>query len=465
MARFDRTVMVGLGLALMLGTAARGDLELRFDATIKVVPDEGLVLTDPSKKPKTTTDANPIRVVLGPGRIVDEKRGIVRIHDFGKRRLLTIDGAAKRYTDESLFPVLGFRVMELQNRVGLAGALEVAKLKVVPMPVPLSEHLFSLDDPKTKAKIDRKVEAGMVSLSWEGKPLLAFSEKVAAVGPDDRARFVQFVRYIHGGHPEVLKALEALDGVPERLVIAQRDGFRRTTTVLELKAHAQVAELPIAFEGLDRGFPEGLGEPFRKLVETARSQGPKDYARRAEALVERQQRAFADGKGLDGFLALSEHGLQTGGKMPGLDAERARAVLGADDDARLLMTALQPPADADGAARAIATLKDLNDRSDERSRHMLKIFEANNRTAKGEADKAEGLFVEALTVNPSIVGAWKDLGDLHVRRYDMVGAWICWDIARAIYPEHRMMRPVLDFEAQLLKDYPEYFAAGVAGER
>ena len=68
-------------------------------------------------------------------------------------------------------------------------------------------------------------------------------------------------------------------------------------------------------------------------------------------------------------------------------------------------------------------------------------------------------------MNPSIVGAWKDLGDLHARRYDMVGAWICWDIARAIHPAHSMMRPVLDFEARLLKDHPEYFTTGAAGGR
>jgi hypothetical protein len=461
-------VMVGIGLALMPGAAAaRSDLELRFDATIEVVPDEGSSLADASKKPKpkAAAEATPVRVVVGPGRIVDERRGIVRIYDFHKHRLLTIDRAAGRYTDESLFPVLGFRVMEFQNRVGLAGVLEGAKVKEAPLPIPLSEHLFSLDDSETKAKIDRTVETGMVTFSWERKPLFAFSEKVVAAGPDERARFVQFVRYVHGGHPDVLKALESLDGVPVRLVITQRDGPRTTMTALALKAHARVAVPPIAFDGLERGVPEGLGEPFRKLVKTARSEGPKAHAPRAQALIDRQKRALADGKGLDSFLALAEYGLQMGEPMPGLDATRLRAVLAADADLRLLQTALQPPADADGAARAVATLKALNDRVDERGRHMLKIFEANNRAARGEAVEAEAMFVEALTVNPSIVGAWKDLGDLHLRRYDTIGAWICWDIARAIHPAHQMMRPVLDFEARLLGDHPEFFTTGAAGER
>ena len=109
-------------------------------------------------------------------------------------------------------------------------------------------------------------------------------------------------------------------------------------------------------------------------MKTARSEGPKARAQRAEAIVERQKRALADGKGLDSFLALAEYGLQMGEPTPGLDPDRVRAVLAADEDLRLLQSAMQAPADADGAARAVATLKALNARVDGRSRHMLKIL-------------------------------------------------------------------------------------------
>ena len=207
MARADRRVMVmvWLGLAVMPGAAARSDLELRFDARIEVVTDDGSIPADASKKAQGGRGGHADPRRRRPG--ADRGRA-ARYRDNPRLQQAPPPddrSGNRRYTDESLFSVLGFRVMEFHNRVGLAGMLAGANLKEAPLPIALSEHLFSLDDPQTRAKIDRTVEAGMVTLSWERKPLLAFSEKVVAVDPDDRARFVQFVRYVHGGHPEVAR--------------------------------------------------------------------------------------------------------------------------------------------------------------------------------------------------------------------------------------------------------------------
>lgn len=465
MARFDRrlVLVIGVALALISGTAARGDLELRFDVRTAVVPDPEANPAGPPRKTEAAVATVPIRVVLGAERMLDEQQGIVWVHDFGTRRLLKIDRAAKQYLDDSLFQELGFRVMELQNRIGLAAMLESGKTASRPLPIVLSEHQFALVDPRNKAKIDRTATAEMVTFSWERKPLCAFSTRVVPAGPEDRARFVQFVRYGVRCHPRILEALSALDGIPERLVVTQIDGGKTTTTTLDLKAHAQVAAPAVRLDGLERGVHPWLGEPLRQLVRKARSEGPRDHARRAGSVTERYKRALADGKALGAFVAFVEYGLMTETPMPGLDPARLRTLIAADPDVGRLSAALKPAENADAAARAVGTLEALHEKVDERDRHVLKIFEANLRAAQGEEDRAEALFVEALTVNPSIVGAWKDLGDSRFRRYDTFAAWMCWDIARAIDPAHPCLRPVLEFEARLVKDHPEFFATGVAG--
>lgn len=451
MARLIRLLANGLALSMALVHVARGDVQLDFNVTTQIVPD-GPASKGPTEK------KSPLLVVLTPTEIVHEDGEIQVVYDFGKRRIYRIEMASKGYTDESLYSVLGFRVMEFQNRLKLNKVLEAANLKENPMPVPLSEHLFSLDDGGTESKIDRNVEEEMIRFSWDSKPLLVFSEKTVPVAPGDRERFVQFVRYVFGGHPQILKALSKRDGLPESLVITRRDGTGLTTIALKLRSHKSSTGRPYSLDGLIREIPAGTKDPLASLAKKAQAEGPQDHRKRADAIIKRQKQAFADKRGVDGFLAMTEYGLQTGEPVPGLERDRMKALLGEDEDIRRLGTALQPVADAKAASEAIRTLKDIRGRTDEQARHLLKIFEANNRSGAGETDQAEKLFLEALAVNRSLTGAWKDLGDLHFRRYDMPGAWLCWDIARAIAPKNKMLRPVNDFEARLLKDHPEYFS-------
>lgn len=63
----------------------------------------------------------------------------------------------------------------------------------------------------------------------------------------------------------------------------------------------------------------------------------------------------------------------------------------------------------------------------------------------------------ALTANPYIVGAWKDLGDLYFNEYNTRDAWRCWDLARELLPTHGLLKTVGEFEQNLLNTYPEFF--------
>lgn len=90
-------------------------------------------------------------------------------------------------------------------------------------------------------------------------------------------------------------------------------------------------------------------------------------------------------------------------------------------------------------------------------RHMLKLFEANDHQMLGQLDLARPLFVSVLTTHPWLAGAYKDLGDLHFRQFDMGRAWRCWDAGRRLAPALGIFSSVDRFEETLLKQHPEYF--------
>ena len=448
--------IVSLVLACANPAAALGDSRLELDATTRTVP----AANSPAGGPKGPTEAkSPLVVVLAADQIVEGSGGPRVVHDFRARRIYRVAADGLSYADESLFPVLGHRVMEFQNRRKLGGLLKGIAVEGEPLPVPLGEQLFSLDDPDDAAKIDRKVEGGVISYAWQGRPLASWSEKVVAMPAEQRERFAMFIRYRYGGHPAILSALQRLDGVPERLALTIYDLGGTTTTTLLLKSRTEVEGRPFSTDGLRKTVPAVEG-PLAPLLREAGDDTPADHARRADAILARAKRALLDKKGLDAFLALTEYGIQVGKPAPGVNQAEIAPLVSNDPDARSLFSALQTPEDARAAASGIRKLQALQGHADEPGRHLLKVFEANNTAATGDLNRAETLFVEAISANRSLAGAWKDLGDLRLRDFDMRGAWICWDLARSISPGHDMVKPINDLESRLVKDHPEYFRLG-----
>lgn len=70
---------------------------------------------------------------------------------------------------------------------------------------------------------------------------------------------------------------------------------------------------------------------------------------------------------------------------------------------------------------------------------------------------AKPMFVSVLRSNPWLAGAYKDLGDLLFRQFDMGRAWRSWDAGRHIAPQLGIFSPVTQFEKNLQQQHPEYF--------
>lgn len=88
---------------------------------------------------------------------------------------------------------------------------------------------------------------------------------------------------------------------------------------------------------------------------------------------------------------------------------------------------------------------------------MLHIFQGGVKATQGQPREAIQLYLQALQGDPYVSGAWKDLGELYYETYDGERAWQCWDVARRLRPQHEMLKPVDELEAEILKHSPGYF--------
>jgi tetratricopeptide (TPR) repeat protein len=131
------------------------------------------------------------------------------------------------------------------------------------------------------------------------------------------------------------------------------------------------------------------------------------------------------------------------------------AMLRDDTPVGLMLAAHHPgkPAEYPDAVKTLVELRKYTTRKT----YILKLLEANNRVRLGQTEEALQLFGKALDANPVLGGAYKDLGDLLMMRYDSARAWRSWDIGRRIAPKLQIFDEVTNYEAELVKRHPEYF--------
>jgi tetratricopeptide (TPR) repeat protein len=167
--------------------------------------------------------------------------------------------------------------------------------------------------------------------------------------------------------------------------------------------------------------------------------------RLAEAIaVAREGRTY---EALLAFLALS---LEQPVSMP---RELVDAVKSSPDPR--IATVVAQPRNADEARTRADALAALRAEVDAYAETLL-VIEAAMRVSLNEGARGEGLYVEALKLNPWLLGAYKDLGDYYLRSDRPDRAWRCWDAARRIAPSHPMLRDVDEYERRLVAEHREY---------
>jgi hypothetical protein len=197
--------------------------------------------------------------------------------------------------------------------------------------------------------------------------------------------------------------------------------------------------------------------PDQAPYSTLKLLGPDVVAQaagRPETTVTARDGALTHGQVLDAMLGNMAILIMTGDSAGTTAwATQHRDAIQSDDLTRSLVASLNPQAVAQTAVQALAELR----KEPGNAGYMLDVFQGNALLQVGDGKGGEEHLLSALSVNPYLLGAWKDLGSHYYQSFDAAKAWACWDAARRVNPQHPMLLPVTQMENRLRTTFPEFF--------
>ncbi len=412
------------------------------------------------KKQKETQLASKKEVVLGDGFFSVKEKSLQRIYDFKKHRIHYLDHQAKTRTEISLFADPAFRINEFQHRMRMdevvvkAGGLPLEDLFTL-------ESIFGVESESKKVKITEDApEKGKIKFLSADKIVseIILNEKYPLPAG---GMFNRFLVYDNSLHPLIRKRIIEKQLIPVEIQnsLQSMDGTDRfVLTLNNLKTQPDRGfDIPLNY-ALSKKKP-GAGPAagtLEKLIQSAKSK-TKSLKHDKEWFLNYAREAAKKKNYLDAALSVFEYGLQTGDQQTTSEEIQKLAVHQKDDNEVDRFFRSLGIAGPEQAQRAILELGKL-DRKKLKRAHMIDIMIANQQSVLGQNAEAQKRMLGALKSNPYIAGAYKDLGDMFYAGFDMVSAWMCWDFARKQAPEHFMLKPISDYEADLLKNFPDFFS-------
>ena len=416
--------------------------------------------SDPKKKEKEVRLSSEKKVVLGEGFFLVKEGKQERIYDFKKRRIHYLNHQLKTRSEMSLFSDSAFRMSEFQHRLSMDDVVVKAGGQALESPFIL-ESIFGLEGERSVTKLTENfVEDGKTHFLNDGKVVAEISWLAKNRAPEGNM-FSRFLVYDHSLHPLIRKKITESRQVPQVIRSFLSSADANDQFILNLNS---LSTQP------DRGFKiprhysiskkrPGAG-PFApvldKLIQSIDSRKNKILKRDKEWFLNKATQAEANKNYLDAALLVLEYGLQSGDQKTSSEEIKKLAVHQKDDvelDRFLRSLGIAGP---EQAKRAILELGKLDRKKLSRA-HVIDIMIANQQSVLGHLQEAEKRMLGALKLNPYLAGAYKDLGDMFYADFDMASAWACWDFARKQAPDHFMLKPIADYEADLLKNHPDFF--------
>lgn len=447
------------GLFLVAGGEAfAAELRLVYDVKIEQSVDKGR-----DKKEEKEFRHRSV-VALGSGYLYFTDPDGSKIYDFNKNRILYVDDPGKTVSDVSLFSDIGFRFLEFRNRLYIRDVVLTATPKAKnPQPAIESifdlETLFGIGAPDMKvSEITEKGEDGKVIYGPAEGPAVECQLSVQAMTSDQRALWEKYLVYGCRIHPQIRRKMASLERAPEFIRYSYRDAGK-TVTVAQTLVKASV-DASDSYK-LPSGYQKLYGPPGEELnmllagvwegTSPVKQFSESDFSRIVAALV-------AQNSYFDAALASIEYSLQAGVELPqamkkAVDESRAK-----DERAKIFFENLAPT-DKLLAERATKALEKIKRKGLTRG-HVIDIMIADGKAIAGDFKGTRELFLKVLKINPYLAGVYKDLGDLLNRNFYVVSAWQCWDTVRFLYPKHKMLKQVDDYEAWLRKTFSDFFLAG-----
>lgn len=414
-------------------------------------PPEGMKSSTGSAM-RPSDETFPLTVTLGHQYLAVEARGTRTIYDFSRLRILRLNLATKRYTDDSLYTDIGFRAVEFQNRIVLGSALQTAKVATNPMPPALLEQLFSLTNAQGQTTIDQTQADGESTFLWQQQKLASISERTRELPAGYQSEYWRFLRYYAGGHPKIYAALASVQGVPEKITFVLTNMQTETRQITLNAIHTE----PDAAYSLDGFAPLSPNQAPYGTLKLLGPDAAAQLSKRAAAVVRDRDTALAQGQVFNAVLANMALLFITGDSTGTTDwLEQNRDRVQSDQSAQALVASLGPK-DSNSAPAAVQALAMLR-KQPVAYGYVLGIFQGN--TLLGVRDDKAGAehLLAALAVNPYLLGAWKDLGGSYYQAFQAEKAWACWDAARRVNPQHPMLLQITQLEDQLRTGFPEFF--------
>lgn len=400
------------------------------------------------------------KILVGPARLTveDDRRKIV--YDFARRSMLAIDPAPNTYNEWSLYGLPSFFEHELSNRNAIGAAFHAAKiqqaavsflrydnetaLRVESRPAPHNLPAPIIETVKLEGVIEfRHEDATVVRFVPADKPLPA----------DLHHRFVNYLAYSCSIHPQIRQALAETKMIPQELTFTSRNAGTTTTTALQLISSMSVSADHVVLPAGAKP-AEHTNELFFEILAAIESTA-RNPARPSPAdTITLANQAVARDQPLDGMLALLEFGLQSGEQLT-VEMRRHRKTFDRDPACQTYIKAYRQT-DKETAEKSLIINASIN-RQGLTKAHMLDLQRANLLERTGHPREAIEHYFTVLRANPYHAGALHDLGMLYLRSYDHSKAWLCWDAARRLYPNHPMMSDVIRIEQEVLKNQPDFF--------
>lgn len=390
-----------------------------------------------------------LQVRLTNHTVEQHSEGTTQIRDFKENKTYLSKGQDGQYTASSLFSEIGFRIYEFRSRTILQEALDASGVNQTPLDHVLIEHLFSLDiDNPTQIKTKNRKRK--TTFLHRNKRLFQCSREGFPLNEKEMERFLLFLRYRYGLHPRILEELEKGNQIPKSMSIHRYylgvEKYRLSTisvesTIDESKKNIAKVILP---------------ENHRvfELCSAVIEKSQDDYTRACTTFLQKAVQEAEKENHLDSMVLFLKYRLATGEEMPSEFLEFEER-LNEDKDVILLNSSIDPHS-KEAAELAVENLERLEGKMRE-GRSVLLVLRANILAAFGKHAEAIDLFLEALTMEPMLAGAWKDLGDIYYVQYDTRHAWACWDTGRYLNRYHPLFKSIDEFERQLRHDHPEFF--------
>lgn len=444
-------------------------LALRCDATVKAeewvlvyaATEEQQIASPKGDAPPRTERRSYTQTIVLAGHclvVQDDRQKIIR--DFSRRRFVVLNLADKTYDEWSLFSLADFFESELNNRNALGAAMRAAKVDQAAAQFDRfdNESSLRLDSPPNPHNapppvIERVKLADGIEFRHRDQTVVRFFPADTALPAGLRRRFVNYLAYSCAIHPEIRRALVATDAVPREMVFTWSNMNRRTTVTLHLTSAgpAQTDSSPLPTDATPA---KHAGDPVFQAIAAIRAAERTGHRPSRPEAIAFAESAFADKRPLDGLMALLEHGLQSGEQLTD-EIRRHRADFADDIPCQTYLKAFDQSSKAacEQSLAANATL----DRTRLQRAYMLDLQRANHLDRLGKTREAMDCYLKVIHANPFHAGALHDLGMLLARAYEHPNAWLCWDTARRLYPDHPMLKDILQREIQLAAGYPDFF--------